>query len=792
MKGPPCRVVIADDNPDDRRELRRLLLTGSETRYEFVECELASDALRLVMASPTQTPDCLLLDFYLPDMDAPELLPALHTAEGLTACAVLVLTGTADSSHGRQVLRLGAQDFIGKEWLTASGLSRAVENAIERWTMGRELLDSRRALQMRERELHSLAKNIPDILTRFDRAYRLVFVNAAVAQVTGRPVEEILGRTNRELGMPKELCDRWEGALARVFESGAAEEVASMFEGAAGLTYFSSRLVPEFDADGRIHQVLGVTRDITQLRRQEMSARESAQRLQMALAAAQAGAWSWDIRSGAIEWSAENYHLYGRSPSLGPPAYGDWLSTMHPDDRDAVDGAARDTLSGKVAEFRAEFRVMRPGDEPRWILSIGKAEFDDAGEAVRMIGINLDIQDRKRIEAALQDEDRRKDEFLATLSHELRNPLSPLTTGIEVLKLAPAGAASAASTLSMLERQVRHLTRLVDDLMDVSRIRSGKIALTFAEVSIGDIVQQAVQACQPLIDRAQHRLTVVVEPTQIAVKGDEVRLTQVLTNVLNNAAKYTPHGGHIDIQAGIEDGQAVLRVIDDGAGIAPAELAVVFDLFTQADDTLLRRDGGLGIGLSLVRKIVELHGGSVRCDSRGLGFGATFEIRLPLLRVADVDVTRDAARPPDVRPLAREGSTSGDAPGRVLLIDDNVDGTEAMASLLRLRGYQVWTAFDGGAGLETAMAIRPAIMLVDIGLPTIDGYEVARRVRAEPSLRDVRLIALTGWGSARDQDLALRSGFDVHCTKPIDMNALASLMATPGPAASDESPIRSE
>jgi len=236
----------------------------------------------------------------------------------------------------------------------------------------------------------------------------------------------------------------------------------------------------------------------------------------------------------------------------------------------------------------------------------------------------------------------------------------------------------------------------------------------------------------------------------------------------------------------------VLRVIDDGSGIAPAELAVVFDLFTQADDTLLRRDGGLGIGLSLVRKIVELHGGSVRCDSRGLGFGATFEIRLPLLRVADVDVTRDAARPPDVRPLAREGSTSGDAPGRVLLIDDNVDGTEAMASLLRLRGYQVWTAFDGGAGLETAMAIRPAIMLVDIGLPTIDGYEVARRVRAEPSLRDVRLIALTGWGSARDQDLALRSGFDVHCTKPIDMNALASLMATPGPAASDESPIRSE
>jgi len=248
-----------------------------------------------------------------------------------------------------------------------------------------------------------------------------------------------------------------------------------------------------------------------------------------------------------------------------------------------------------------------------------------------MVGINLDIHDRKRVEAALQDEDRRKDEFLATLSHELRNPLAPLTNAIELLKLVPARAAVTESALAMMERQVRHLTRLVDDLMDVARIRNGKIELKVSDVSILEVVRQAVEACQPLIEKAQHRLNVVVEPMQIAVQGDEIRLTQVLTNVLNNAAKYTPNGGRIDLQAGIEEGHAVVRVIDDGAGIPSAMLADVFELFTQVDATRDRAGGGLGIGLSLVRKMVELHGGTVRCDSRGLGLGATFEIRLPLL-----------------------------------------------------------------------------------------------------------------------------------------------------------------
>ncbi len=784
MRAPPCRVVIADDNPDDRRELRRLLLTGSETRYEFIECASAAEAMRLVLESPTHAPDCLLLDFYLPDMDAPELLPALHTADGLTACAVLVVTGIADSTHGRELLRLGAQDFIGKAWLTAPGLSRAVDNAIERWTMQRELLNGRRLLQLRERQLHSLAKNIPDILTRFDREYRIVFVNAAVSQVTGRPVEELLGRTNRELGMSMELCDRWEGALSRVFESGTPEEVASTLDAPGGLTYFSSRLVPEFGADGRIHQVLGVTRDITALRRQELSARESAQRLQMALAAAQASAWSWDIRSGHIEWSAENYLLYGRSTALGPPLYRDWLASIHPDDRAGVESAVHDALSREVAEFRAEFRMRWVTDDPRWVLGIGKVEFDAAGDAVRMVGMNLDIHERKRVELALREEDRRKDEFLATISHELRNPLAPLTNAIELLKLAPKQAVVPESALKIMERQVRHLTQLVDDLMDVSRIRNGKIVLKVEDVSIGDVVRHAVEACQPLIEMAQHRLTVVVEPTTIMVHGDEVRLTQVLTNVLNNAAKYTPNGGQLDVQARIEDGHAVLRVTDDGAGIPPAMLTDVFELFTQVEATRDRAAGGLGIGLSLVRKVVELHGGTVRCDSGGLGLGAVFEVRLPLLGAVATHVI-DAGSGPAMDSPARERSVPDEKGRRILLIDDNVDSAESMAALLRMSGYQVWTAYDGGAGLAAAMEIRPAIMVVDIGLPTIDGHEVARRVRAEPSLRDVRLIALTGWGSARDQGHALQAGFDVHSTKPVDLQTLESLLALPRAAESE-------
>ncbi|MCY7298414.1 MAG: PAS domain-containing protein, partial [Ilumatobacteraceae bacterium] len=574
---------------------------------------------------------------------------------------------------------------------------------------------------------------------------------AAATRGTGRPVEKILGRTNRELGMPEQLCDRWEAAVAQVFRYGTTEDFEFTFEGRMGVAYYAARLVPEFEADGRIYQVLGVTRDITQLRRQESSARESAERLQLALAAAQAGAWSWDIRSGAIEWSAENYVLYGRSPSLGPPLHGDWFSTVHPDDRANVDRAMRDTLSHEVSEFRTEFRVLWPDGEMRWILGIGKAEFDEAGEAVRMIGINLDIHDRKRIEKALQDEDRRKDEFLATLSHELRNPLAPLTTGLEVLRLAPAGAAVAVSALRVMERQLTHLVRLVDDLMDVSRIRSGKIEMKVEVVSIGDVVRQAVEACQPLIEKALQRLDVVVEPTQITVNGDEMRLTQVLTNVLSNAAKYTADGGHILLQAGIEEGQVLLRVVDDGVGIAPGMLCEVFELFAQADTSRHRAGGGLGIGLSLVRNLVTLHGGTVRCDSRGLGLGTTVEIRLPLLMSAEADVIVNADPAPQVVTITDEDIVPGDAVRRVLLIDDNVDGAETMASMLRLSGYQVWTAYDGDAGLTAAMAVRPASIVVDIGLPIIDGYGVARRVRLEPSLCNVRLIALTGWGSARDQ-----------------------------------------
>ncbi len=773
---PHRRVVIADDSLDDRRELRHLLLTGSDSRYEFVECDSAAEVLRLVMASPAHRPDCLVLDYYLPDMDARELLPALQTIDGVTACPVLVITGRAGVSHGREVLRLGAQDFIGKEWLTASALWRAVENSIERWHMAGELVASRRELLARERELHSLANNTPDILTRYDREFRHMFINSAMTQATGMAIEEILGRTYRELGMPQELCDQWDAALARVFESGTTEEMEFSFDGPGGLAYYAARLVPEFQVDGRIDRVLGITRDITQFRQDALATRETAQRLQFALAAAQAGAWSWDVRSGVLEWSEEMYVLFGRSPALGPPSYLEWLAALHPDDRDAAADAVRDTLSRAVADFHAEFRVLRPFENSRWMLGIGKAEFDDAGEAVRMVGINIDIHDRKRLEDAMRDDDLRKDEFLATLAHELRNPLAPLSAGLEVLKLAPSGAVISTSVLGMMERQLGHMARLVDDLMDVSRIRSGKIELKLGVVSISDVVRLAVEACRPLIERAQHQLSVVVEPLQIAVEGDEVRLTQVLTNVLNNAVKYTPNGGHIDLHARIEAGQALIRVVDNGVGIAPAMLSEVFELFTQVDTTRHRAGGGLGVGLSLVRKLVALHGGTVRCDSRGLGLGSTFEIRLPLLPAPEADsiTSTDPA-------LLRRRDVSGDTGRRVLLIDDNIDGAETMATMLRLSGYQVWTAYDGGEGLEKAMAIRPAIMIVDIGLPTIDGYEVARRVRAEPALRSVRLIAITGWGAPRDQDHAREAGFDVHCTKPVELTALARLMEPPLP-----------
>jgi signal transduction histidine kinase len=365
--------------------------------------------------------------------------------------------------------------------------------------------------------------------------------------------------------------------------------------------------------------------------------------------------------------------------------------------------------------------------------------------------------------ARLADADRRKDEFLAMLAHELRNPLAPIRNAVSLLRKRPVVDPAIGQMSTMLDRQVNHLAQLVDDLMDVARITSGKIELRPAPTELGDLVRRTVDAVRPILDERRHRLTVQVPEEPLWVRGDPVRLEQILTNLVQNAAKYTPPGGRIGISLEQSGEEAELRVTDTGMGIRPEMLPRIFDMFQQGDRLQGKLIEGLGIGLTLVRNLVGLHGGTVEAKSEGLGRGSEFIIRLPLTAPGS------AARPTSPRPERR--------PRTVLVVDDNKDAATSLAAVLQHEGHDVRLAYDGPAALEAVAAAKPQVVLLDIGMPGMDGYEVARRMRQSPGFDATPIIALTGFGSADDHRRSREAGFDQHLTKPVDPEALLDLLA---------------
>lgn len=374
-----------------------------------------------------------------------------------------------------------------------------------------------------------------------------------------------------------------------------------------------------------------------------------------------------------------------------------------------------------------------------------------------------------RLYQALRDADRRKDEFLATLAHELRNPLAPIRNALQILKMPRVDAATVGRSRDMMERQVHQLVRLVDDLLDVSRVMRGKIELRKEQVELATVVARAVETVQPLIDAQGHELAVGLPPESLPLDADPVRLAQVVGNLLTNAAKYTEPNGHIWMTARREDGQAVLRVRDDGIGIAPDVLPHVFDLFVQVDHAAARSQGGLGIGLTLVKNLVEMHGGAVEARSAGLGKGSEFVVRLPLV----AGERRQADEPADGGAQEQVRSSGH----RLLVVDDNEDAADSLAMLLSLQGHEVRVAHDGPAALALAPAYRPDMVFLDIGMPGMDGYEVARRLRKTPGLEATVLAALTGWGQQEDRRRTADAGFDHHLVKPPEPNAVGDILA---------------
>lgn len=365
--------------------------------------------------------------------------------------------------------------------------------------------------------------------------------------------------------------------------------------------------------------------------------------------------------------------------------------------------------------------------------------------------------------------DRRKDEFLATLAHELRNPLAPIRNGMHVLRLSQGVGPDVPDMLQTMEGQVTHLVRLVDDLLEISRITQGKVELRKTRIDLKKILEGAVATSRPAIEAGRHQLTIDAPPEPLTLHADPTRVTQIFSNLLNNAARYTNEGGRIEMQARRDGNEAVVTVRDTGVGIPPEMLSRIFDLFTQVDNTLVRAHSGLGIGLTLVKNFVELHGGRIEAQSRGAGQGSEFIVRLPLAQPAAASPESNGSTI-DVNALPRR---------RILVVDDTRTAATMLCRLLQALNQDVRSANDAATAIEYAVRDRPEIILSDIAMPRMDGYELARRLRAEPGLKDVVLVALTGYGQESDRRRARDAGFDVHLVKPVDLEALKRLLVSP-------------
>jgi PAS domain S-box-containing protein len=514
--------------------------------------------------------------------------------------------------------------------------------------------------------------------------------------------------------------------------------------------------------------------------------RESEERLRFALDAGRLGFWQHELATDALYCSDHCKAHFGRAPH-DEITHEEILTAVHPDDRERAKEAIRGAVRSREP-YDLEYRVNWPDGSIRWLMVRGRASYDGVGNPLRTFGVTLDITARKEAEArqaaveeSLRDAARRKDEFLAMLAHELRNPLSPVASAIEIMRARPDRELDERAR-GVVERQLGHMSRLIDDLLDVSRINTGKITLRKECLDLRVAVQRAVESVRGFVAGFEHTLTVELPPHPVYVDADPVRLEQVITNLLHNAAKYTGPGGRIGVVLESAHGSAALSVSDNGIGITPDLLGQVFDLFTQGERGLDRSQGGLGLGLTLVRSLVRLHGGTVEARSEGAGRGSEFVVTLPVLKDEGRRMRDEGKRA--ASPAVRTHPSSLISPPcelprasrRVLVVDDIPDSAETLAELARIWGFEVATEYDGLAALQLADEWLPDFVFLDIGMPGLNGYEVAQRLRRDRRFAHTVLVALTGYGRPEDLARSHAAGFDHHLVKPVDVRHLERLL----------------
>ena len=641
---------------------------------------------------------------------------------------------------------------------------REQENAARHAAAERELAAMSEESERRRRLYETVLSNSPDLAYVFDLEHRFTYANAVLLQMWGRTFEESVGKTCLELGYEPWHAAMHDREIEQVKATKAPIRGEVPFNGTFGRRIYDYIFVPILGPDGEVEAVAGTTRDVTERKRFEEELRDSELRFRTITNASPQMVWT-ALPDGTIDYHNDQFYRYIGLPP-GAAEGRTWAEDMlHPEDQERARARwAHCVASGDAYEMT--YRTRHHSGEYRWILARALPLRSENGEIVKWLGTDTDIHEAKLNEEALQEANHRKDEFLAMLAHELRNPLAPISAAAQVLRLAPNNPDKVRQYSEVISRQVSHMTTLVNDLLDVSRVTRGMVQLEKAPVDVKSVVTSAAEQVHPLIEGGRHTLVLQLGSAPAGVLGDRARLIQVTANLLANAAKYTPPGGRITLSLEVQDGTVRIAVADNGSGIEAGLLPHIFDLFVQGKRTPDRAQGGLGLGLALVKNIVGMHGGQVGVHSDGHGKGSCFSVELPA-----------AGQLP--HPAAQAPATFGSAAcaRRIMLVDDNLDAAATLAALLEAAGHCVRTVNDPREALALALADPPEVFILDIGMPLIDGHTLARQLRAQPALAGALYVALTGYGQSSDRESSRQAGFDRHFVKPVEAARLLAALA---------------
>jgi PAS domain S-box-containing protein len=637
------------------------------------------------------------------------------------------------------------------------------------------LVAQRRLAEQRERLRVTLA-SIGDAVITTDTECRITFLNAVAEALTGwsqsqaaaQPLDTVFHIVNEQT---RKMV---ENPAKRALREGVIVGLANhtVLIGKDGTERpIDDSASPIYDGQGQVVGCVLVFRDITERWQAERDRADDAARVESVVNHVLDGIIAIDERGTVEAFNPAAEKLFGYNSE---EVIGQNVKVLMPEpfhgEHDGYLANYRRTGQAKIIGIGREV-VGRRKDGSTFPMDLAVSTFE-LDQQRHFTGIVRDISERKQAEEALKAADRHKNEFLATLAHELRNPLAPVRNSLQIMRLAGNDPATVEQALGTMERQVGQMARLVDDLLDVARISRGRIELRKQRVDLASVVYQAVEICRPLAERSHHEVSVTLPPESIYLHADPVRLAQVFSNLLNNACKYTEPGGRIGITAQRQGSDVLVSVKDTGIGIPTEMLARIFEIFTQVDQTLERSQGGLGIGLTLVKQLVEMHDGTVEAASEGSGLGSEFVVRLPI-----VVEKQDALHP--ATPSAGMQAVPG---RRILVVDDNKDSAESLAILLKISGHVTRLAYDGLEAVAAAEEFRPEFVLLDLGLPRLNGFEACRRIREQANGQSIVLVALTGWGQEDDRQKSKDAGFDYHLVKPVEYDALMKLLGELRPA----------